>query len=58
MSPLYRLAETHRGYFVPSRPDKSVVENQLMAGRDFMEMRRLDLEKYLQRLAKHPVVKK
>lgn len=49
-----RLAETQRGYFVPARPDKSIVENQLMAGKDFVDMRKVELEKYLMRLAKHP----
>lgn len=53
-----RLAETHRGYFIPARPDKSVVENQLMPGKDFVEMRRVELEKYLQRLARHPAIRR
>eukprot|EP00897_Mesotaenium_endlicherianum_P007544 jgi/Mesen1/6818/ME000035S06195 len=51
-----RLAETHRGYFIPPRPDKNVVESQVMHGKEFIEMRRVALEKYLQRLAVHPIL--
>ncbi|GAB2286066.1 hypothetical protein Dimus_020490 [Dionaea muscipula] len=52
------LAESYRGYFVPPRPDKSVVESQVMHKQEFVEHRRLALEKYLMRLAAHPVIKK
>ncbi|KAL9268116.1 Sorting nexin 2A-like protein [Drosera capensis] len=53
-----RLAESYRGYFIPPRPDKSVVEGQVMHKQEFVEHRRYDLEKYLMRLASHPVIKK
>ncbi|KAJ3669054.1 hypothetical protein LUZ60_011004 [Juncus effusus] len=51
-----RLAESYRGFFVPARPDKSVVEGQVMQKHEFVEQRRAALEKYLRRLAAHPVV--
>ncbi|KAK1264570.1 Sorting nexin 2B [Acorus gramineus] len=51
-----RLAESYRGYFVPARPDKSVVEGQVMQRQDFVEQRRSALEKYLRRLAEHPAI--
>ncbi|KAK8961260.1 Sorting nexin 2B [Platanthera guangdongensis] len=51
-----RLAESYRGCFIPLRPDKSVVESQVMQKQEFVEHRREALEKYLQRLAAHPVV--
>ncbi|KAL3850559.1 hypothetical protein ACJIZ3_012441 [Penstemon smallii] len=53
-----RLSEGYRGYFIPPRPDKSVVESQVMQKQDFVEQRRAELEKYLRRLAGHPVIKK
>ena len=49
------LRETHRGYFVPPRPDKNVVEGQRLAA-GFVELRRLGLERYLQQLAAHPAL--
>lgn len=52
------LAETQRGYFVFPRPDKGALEGTA-AGRseaEFVEGRRTDLERYLNRLAQHPVV--
>ncbi|XP_071697657.1 sorting nexin 2B-like [Rutidosis leptorrhynchoides] len=52
-----RLAEAHRGFFIPPRPDKSVVESQVMQKQEFVEQRRNALEKYLQRLSDHPVIK-
>ncbi|KAJ6844280.1 putative sorting nexin 2A [Iris pallida] len=51
-----RLAESYRGHFIPPRPDKSVVESQVMQKQEFVEQRRSALEKYLLRLAAHPVV--
>ncbi|KAH0455108.1 hypothetical protein IEQ34_017032 [Dendrobium chrysotoxum] len=51
-----RLAESYRGFFIPIRPDKNVVESQVMQKHEFVEQRRDALEKYLQRLAAHPVV--
>ncbi|XP_057981670.1 sorting nexin 2A-like [Malania oleifera] len=53
-----RLSETYRGFFIPPRPDKNVVESQVMQKQEFVEQRRLALEKYLRRLATHPVIKK
>ncbi|MCL7051906.1 hypothetical protein MKW94_030622, partial [Papaver nudicaule] len=38
--------------------DKNVVESQVMQKQEFVEQRRLALEKYLCRLAAHPVIKK
>ncbi|XP_038894988.1 sorting nexin 2A [Benincasa hispida] len=53
-----RLAESYRGFFIPPRPDKSVVEGQVMQKQEFVEQRRLALEKYLRKLAGHPVIRK
>ena len=52
-----RLAEHYRGYFIPPRPDKNVVESQVMQKVEFIEQRRLALEKYLGRLATHHVLR-
>lgn len=52
-----KLAETYRGYFIPARPDKSIVESQVMQKQEFIEQRRVALEKYLRRLANHPVIR-
>lgn len=51
-----RLAETHRGLFVPVRPDKSIVEGQVMQRHEFVNQRCVTLQRYLRRLAAHPVV--
>ncbi|WVZ68327.1 hypothetical protein U9M48_017283 [Paspalum notatum var. saurae] len=51
-----RLAEAHRGLFVPARPDKSVVEGQVMQRHDFVNQRCVTIQQYLRRLAAHPVV--
>lgn len=51
-----RLAETHRGFFVPSRPDKSIVEGHVMQRQDFVSQRCAAVQRYLRRLAAHPVV--
>ncbi|XP_028768922.1 sorting nexin 2B [Neltuma alba] len=53
-----RLAESYRGFFIPPRPDKSIVESQVMQKQEFVEQRRVALEKYLRRLAAHPVIMK
>ncbi|WOL06861.1 hypothetical protein Cni_G15595 [Canna indica] len=53
-----RLAEAYRGFFIPPRPDKNVVESQVMQKHEFVEQRRLALERYLWRLAEHPVIGK
>lgn len=51
-----RLAATHRGLFVPARPDKSVLEAQVIQRHDFVSQRCVALQRYLCRLAAHPVV--
>ena len=53
-----RLAEAFRGYFIPLRPDKSVVESQMMQKNEFVEQRRVAIEKYLKKLATHPAIRK
>ncbi|XP_075515517.1 sorting nexin 2B-like [Primulina tabacum] len=53
-----RLSEVYRGLFIPPRPDKSVVESQVMQKHEFVAQRRVELEKYLKRLARHPVIRK
>ncbi|KAH7841337.1 hypothetical protein Vadar_028555 [Vaccinium darrowii] len=53
-----RLSESYRGFFIPVRPDKSVVESKVMQEGEFVEYRREALEKYLRRLAAHPVIKR
>ncbi|CAO2840024.1 unnamed protein product [Amaranthus hypochondriacus] len=52
-----RLSESYRGFFIPPRPDKSVVESQVMHKQEFVEQRRVALEKYLRKLADHPVIR-
>ncbi|XP_021716257.1 sorting nexin 2B-like [Chenopodium quinoa] len=52
-----RLSESYRGFFIPPRPDKSVVESQVMHKQEFVEQRRVALEKYLRKLAAHPVLR-
>ena len=49
------LKVTHRGYFIPPRPEKNPVEGQ-RATDDFVELRRHALEKYLIQLALHPAI--
>ncbi|KAG2618631.1 hypothetical protein PVAP13_3NG079707 [Panicum virgatum] len=51
-----RLAAAHRGLFVPARPDKSVLEGQVMQRHDFVSQRCAALQRYLCRLAAHPIV--
>ncbi|KAG5533561.1 hypothetical protein RHGRI_027672 [Rhododendron griersonianum] len=53
-----RLSESYRGFFIPLRPDKSVVESKVMQEGEFVEYRRDALEKYLRRLAVHPVIRR
>jgi len=53
-----RLSESYRGYFIPPRPDKHTVESQVMQKDEFIEQRRIAVEKYLGRLAGHPVIRK
>ncbi|EFJ49103.1 hypothetical protein VOLCADRAFT_90391 [Volvox carteri f. nagariensis] len=49
------LKEKYRGYFVPPRPEKNAMEGQRMTD-TFVEERRLALERYLNKLARHPVI--
>lgn len=49
------LKAKFRGYFVPPRPEKNAVEGQRMSD-GFVEERRASLQKYLQKLAAHPVI--
>lgn len=49
------LSTKFRGYFLPPRPEKNAVEGQRMKD-SFIEERRISLEKYLNRLAAHPVI--
>ena len=51
-----RLRTNYKGYVVPPRPEKSMVEGQVMQSKDFIDDRRASLEKYLQRLVVHPVI--
>lgn len=53
-----RLSESYLGYFIPPRPDKHTVESQVMQKDEFIEQRRIAVEKYLGRLAAHPVIRK
>ncbi|TVU19782.1 hypothetical protein EJB05_35953, partial [Eragrostis curvula] len=50
------LAAAHRGLFIPARPDKSVLEGQVIQRHDFVSQRCVALQRYLCRLAAHPVV--
>ncbi|EIE22906.1 hypothetical protein COCSUDRAFT_66447 [Coccomyxa subellipsoidea C-169] len=49
------LKVTHRGYFIPPRPEKNPVEGQ-RAQQDFVEQRRAALQHYLEQLAAHPAL--
>lgn len=53
-----RLSESYRGFFILAGPDKSVMESQVMHKQEFVEKRRVALEKYLRKLATHPVIRK
>ncbi|CAH9074030.1 unnamed protein product [Cuscuta epithymum] len=52
------LTEAYRGFFVPPRPEKSIVESQVMQKQEFVEQRRVALERYLKKLSEHPVIRK
>ncbi|KAK9063336.1 hypothetical protein SSX86_017206 [Deinandra increscens subsp. villosa] len=52
-----RLSESYRGFFIPTRPDKGVVESQVMQKHEFIEQRMMAMEKYLRKLAAHPVIR-
>jgi hypothetical protein len=53
-----RLSEAYRGYVIPVRPEKSSVERKVMQKEEFVEQRRVALEKYLRKLGSHPVIGK
>jgi PX domain/Vps5 C terminal like len=52
------LVETQRGYFIFPRPDKGAFEGAASgkSENEFVEYRRSELERYLRRLAEHPVL--
>lgn len=49
-----RLADSHRGYFVPPRPDKTLTSS---SDEDFITRRMRQLDAYLRRLSTHPVLR-
>lgn len=49
------LRNRYRGYFIPPRPDKNVVEAQRQS-ESFVEERRVALQKYMTKLACHPAI--
>ncbi|KIY99426.1 hypothetical protein MNEG_8536 [Monoraphidium neglectum] len=49
------VSARYRGYFAPPRPEKNAVEGQRMTDA-FLEERRAALQRYMQRLAAHPVI--
>ncbi|KAL9226727.1 hypothetical protein vseg_002505 [Gypsophila vaccaria] len=53
-----RLSSSFRGFVIPLRPDKSIVESQVMQKAEFVEQRTVAIEKYLKKLAGHPVIRK
>jgi len=46
-----RLLESHRGYFIPPRPEKSI---KRLGDEAFVQSRKLMLQNYLEKLIKHP----
>ena len=46
-----RLLESHRGYFIPPRPEKSI---KRLGDEAFVQARKLMLQNYLEKLIKHP----
>jgi len=52
-----RLALSHRGYFVPPRPDKTIIDGSLRNRRGFDQTRADELDRYLRRLAAHPRIR-
>lgn len=49
-----RLADSHKGYFVPPRPEKTLVGT---SDELFVQHRMTQLESYLRRLSTHPVLR-
>lgn len=54
------LVETQRGYFIFPRPDKGALDGAASGKSEFefVESRKIELERYLCRLAEHPVLGK
>jgi len=54
------LVETQRGYFIFPRPEKGALDGAASGKSEieFTESRRIELERYLRRLAEHPVLGK
>jgi hypothetical protein len=52
------LVETQRGYFIFPRPDKGALDGAASGKSEleFIESRKIELERYLRRLAEHPVI--
>jgi PX domain len=48
-----QLVAKHKGFIIPSRPDKKIIKN---TDEKFIEERRLQMEKYLSIIAKHPIL--
>ncbi|OMJ94109.1 hypothetical protein SteCoe_2739 [Stentor coeruleus] len=49
----YQLSSKYKGFIIPSRPDKKLIKN---TDEKFIEERRLQMEKYLNIIAKHPIL--
>lgn len=49
----YQLVSKYKGFIIPSRPDKKLIKN---TDEKFVEERRLQMEKYLNIIAKHPIL--
>ncbi|OMJ76525.1 hypothetical protein SteCoe_24102 [Stentor coeruleus] len=49
----YQLVSKYKGFIIPSRPDKKLIKN---TDEKFIEERRLQMEKYLNIIAKHPIL--
>ncbi|KAI3518498.1 hypothetical protein L1887_07300 [Cichorium endivia] len=52
-----RLSDSYREFFFPMRPDKSVVGKQVTQKQGFVEQRTMAFNKYLKKLAAHPVIR-
>jgi len=48
-----QLAEKHKGYLIPPLPEKALLNR---FNTEFLEYRRRELEKFLQRIIVHPVL--
>ncbi|CAD7696131.1 unnamed protein product, partial [Ostreobium quekettii] len=50
------LRVNFRGYFIPQRPHRNIVQGKIRMSPSFIEERRANLEKYLKQLAQHPTI--